>query len=383
MSQDLFGSFPFSESSSTVGIPGTIGASGGGGSSDHKVQINAADTTPDYLAPKLVAGAGISLAVQNPGANENILISATGAAEDHKVAVSATDTTPNYLAPKLVAGAGATVSTLNPGANEQVQIVAVGDHKVLVDPSDTSAGFLGNKIIAGAGISVAVAFPGSNEAVQISATGAEDHKVAVSATDTTPNFLSPKLVAGTNVTLTTLNPGANEQIQIAASGGAVAGPFGQQSYDYTTANSDSAITRNGSPGTDASGTRAWAYIPNATATMNRMRIAIRNTGGSLLRLSLYDATGNRIAETAQFAPVSQSILSVVLMVPVSVTGGVVYYMAYWCNDTTGNLTFPVITGRSVSTANPLLQRSDPNDTPVSIGAGLTNTDIRNWLMASE
>jgi hypothetical protein len=41
---------------------------------DHKVQVTAADTTPDYLFPKLAAGALIALAVLNPAANEDVEI---------------------------------------------------------------------------------------------------------------------------------------------------------------------------------------------------------------------------------------------------------------------------------------------------------------------
>ena len=45
---------------------------------------------------------------------------------DHKVAVTGADTTPNYLASKLVAGTNVTLTTLNPGANEQIQIDVTG-----------------------------------------------------------------------------------------------------------------------------------------------------------------------------------------------------------------------------------------------------------------
>ena len=48
----------------------------------------------------------------------------TAATSDHKVAVDGADTTPNFLSPKLAAGAGITLTVLNPGGNEQVQITA-------------------------------------------------------------------------------------------------------------------------------------------------------------------------------------------------------------------------------------------------------------------
>lgn len=102
----------------------------GGGSGfatgDHKVLVDGADTTPDFLSPKLAAGPGITLAVLNPGGDEQVEISATAVTEDHKVLVDGADTTPEFLAAKLAAGAGITLAILNPGANEQVQINATG-----------------------------------------------------------------------------------------------------------------------------------------------------------------------------------------------------------------------------------------------------------------
>jgi hypothetical protein len=93
---------------------------------DHKVAASATDTTPDYLSPKLAAGAGITLAVLNPGANEQVQITAAAVSEDHKVSASAADTTPDYLSPKLVAGAGITLAILGGGGNEQVEITGTG-----------------------------------------------------------------------------------------------------------------------------------------------------------------------------------------------------------------------------------------------------------------
>ena len=49
-----------------------------GGGDTYKVMTTAADTTPGYLSSKLIQGSGVTLTVQNPGANENILIDASG-----------------------------------------------------------------------------------------------------------------------------------------------------------------------------------------------------------------------------------------------------------------------------------------------------------------
>lgn len=74
--------------------------------------------------------------------------------EDWKVKVTAADTTPNFLFPKLAAGTNITLTVLNPGANEQVEIAAVGPFPVAAhapthrpatgtDPLATAAGPIG------------------------------------------------------------------------------------------------------------------------------------------------------------------------------------------------------------------------------------------------
>lgn len=53
-------------------------------SDTNKVSVSGNDTTPGYLSEKLQAGTNITLTIQNPGADENILISstATGGSSD-------------------------------------------------------------------------------------------------------------------------------------------------------------------------------------------------------------------------------------------------------------------------------------------------------------
>ena len=56
-----------------------LGSSGGSipiPVSDGKVKISSADTTADYLEPKIVAGPNVLITKQNTGANENLLIEA-------------------------------------------------------------------------------------------------------------------------------------------------------------------------------------------------------------------------------------------------------------------------------------------------------------------
>jgi len=86
---------------------------------DHKVAVTAVDPTPDFLAAKVTAGPGISLAVL-PG--QQLEITATAVSEDHKVQVTAADTTPGFLDAKIAAGTNVVKTVLFPAGNEQVEL---------------------------------------------------------------------------------------------------------------------------------------------------------------------------------------------------------------------------------------------------------------------
>jgi hypothetical protein len=77
---------------------------GGGGGADEKVKISAADTTPGFLTPKIIAGAGITLTTLFPGANEKLEIAATATAAGNDTILFGADaltatTTTRYLYP--------------------------------------------------------------------------------------------------------------------------------------------------------------------------------------------------------------------------------------------------------------------------------------------
>lgn len=86
-----------------------------------KTKVSTADTTPDFLFNEIVGGAGIGLAILNPGANEQLQISYAGIGGD-LVSVSAADTTPGYLNTKVAAGSNIVLTILNPGGNEQQEV---------------------------------------------------------------------------------------------------------------------------------------------------------------------------------------------------------------------------------------------------------------------
>ena len=144
-----------------------------------KVLVDGSDTTADFLNPKIAAGAGITLAVLNPGANEQLEITATAASEDHKVSVTAADTTPGFLASKLSPGTSVVLALLNPGANEVVEInvpsatptAHASTHlpNAVTDPLSTAAPATG--IGGGNAVGVANAFARSDHDHTIRETG--------------------------------------------------------------------------------------------------------------------------------------------------------------------------------------------------------------------
>lgn len=82
--------------SKLAGGAGGAGATGGGGTDD-KVRISAADTTNDYLNPKITVGDEFTKEIANPGANESLLLKFKGwiynAVRSFKVVLSAAEIT--------------------------------------------------------------------------------------------------------------------------------------------------------------------------------------------------------------------------------------------------------------------------------------------------
>ena len=159
--------------------------------------------------------------------------------------------------------------------------------------------------------------------------------------------------------------------------------YSQELYSYSLGEVESAITRTGVPGTDASGWRGFAFVAGRNFKASSMAVAIRNTGGNWLRLGLFDASGNLLEKSARFAPVSNTIVSAPLLSAVQLVGATGYYMAYWSDDSTGNLQFSCLSGRSTSNRSPLMQRNDGNENTGNISSAFAFTDLRPWMMVME
>jgi hypothetical protein len=127
--------------------------------------------------------------------------------------ISGDDTTLGYGESKIVAGAGITLTVLNPGGNEQLEIRGGTGSLSFLSLIDTPGSYVGNALLgmrvnAGQTAIEFTDFP-------IGPTGT----VKVSANDGTDRFLEDKLQAGPNITLTTVNEGGDEKVQIESSGG--------------------------------------------------------------------------------------------------------------------------------------------------------------------
>lgn len=143
------------------------------------------------------------------------------------------------------------------------------------------------------------------------------------------------------------------------------------------------ITKLSNP-LDASGWRAFAKVAGRNFLASRMAISIKNWGGTSIRLGLFDASGKLKARTAQFVGANGTVMVQPLEVSAQLMGSLPYYMGYWSNDTTGNLTFRCVSGRSISDESPLMQRNDLNENAVNLGAqNDMMTPLRPWLMVME
>jgi hypothetical protein len=225
----------------------------------------------------------------------------------------------------------------------------------------------------------------------IQKTGPGEHSINItrpgqlqaSINDRQPSTLINKLLAGSGISFTIDQPGDNERVRADISTTISGAPNGQQLY-YVALNEQAGFigTGGGVNSVPSNGSRGFLFISDRSYLITRMRIWLTQVSGQNMRLALYDLAGNRIAQTARFLPVV-GLNEVMLLAPVSLAGGAAFYMSYWVQDTAGNDRFLLVTGTSITSTSPLMQRSDPNEAPAAMGSGLTNTAARPWLMISE
>jgi hypothetical protein len=184
---------------------------GGGGASDHKVMIDGADATAGYLASKLVAGANVTLTINNVGGNETITI-ASAVFLDVMVKVDASDTTAGYLASKLTVDPSLLQTLFNPGGNEYISLSWPGV-KAISGGSGKYTDLL-SAFTAGQGIGITADLT-SGGFVKIASYGSThvDSSDALFLGD-----LASKIVAGTGIAITFIGSAISRQMQLSVSG---------------------------------------------------------------------------------------------------------------------------------------------------------------------
>lgn len=175
------------------------------------ITVNSSDTTPGYLAGKVVAGGGVTLTILNPGGNEQLQID-TLVGTPGKAGISAADTTIDFLNPKITVGAGLSKTIVNPGANESLNIVNTGLGLVTITGADTTPSVLNSKITVGPGLAKSTTNPGANEVLNI--TNAASSSIAASAIDWSLSNTFFKTL-GANTTFTFSNATDSQTIIVA------------------------------------------------------------------------------------------------------------------------------------------------------------------------
>ena len=159
--------------------------------------------------------------------------------------------------------------------------------------------------------------------------------------------------------------------------------YSEELFGYALAEYEGAIVKQSNP-SDASGWRAFAKVAGRNFKASRMAVSILNWGGSAMRLGLFKENGDLLTRSARFVGTNDTVFAVDLLSPVQLYGSAPFYLGYWSNDTTANLTLRCVSGRSTSGRSPLMQRNDLNEDAGNLGGGNDMfTPYRPWLMVME
>lgn len=206
----------------------------------------------------------------------------------------------------------------------------------------------------------------------------------ISSTDTVSAEMVHKIVDSNGAELSQVTNGTyGKALQIPTT--IIAGtPNAQQLFDYSLSEGDPhTIAQDGSASGNCSGNRGFAFVAASSRTMTKGRMMITQPGGSWMRMGIYNSNGVLLAKSNRVA-VASGMIWFPFTSPVTLVGGNVYYLAYWCDDTTGNLKFPCVAGRATYNFNPLPQLYDiNNEMPNNLGTSGTATQYRPWALISE
>lgn len=209
-----------------------------------------------------------------------------------------------------------------------------------------------------------------------------DDQVMASASDTTASYLQNKLVNSLGAEFGTMAHEGGQALVIPTAD--IAGtPNGQQLFDYSIYEVKSTIAQDGSGSGNSSGNRGFAFIAMGSRTISKGRIFIAQAGGTFIRMGIYDSNGALLTKSDRIAVVP-GLLWCPFLSAVALVGGERYYMAYWTDDTTGNIRFGCLQNRNTESDAPQAQLFDTNnEMPVNLGTSGQRTHLRPWMMISE
>lgn len=193
-----------------------------GGVSSGQVGVTASDSTFDFLNNKVAVDSSMSKATLNPGANEQLQLSATPPLGNVTPGNNTQSGTFQFSGPALLrvdSQMRVPASTTAPAVDNELKIDTNGDGTLITHAQLT---------FQTGGIDIYVPVPlglptADRQVVRYDVAGQQyiwdrPATVCVSAVDTTCNFLASKLVAGTNITLTPSGAG-NETLTISSTAG--------------------------------------------------------------------------------------------------------------------------------------------------------------------
>lgn len=216
-------------------------------------------------------------------------------------------------------------------------------------------------------------------------------KFRIGSTDTVSAELEHKIVDSNGTELSKATNGSHGQALVIPTTQIAGTPNGQELFNYSLYESKNAIAQDGTSAGNNYGNRGFAMIALSSRRFRTARMMVSQTGGQYMRMAVYADDFTLIAKSPRVL-VYGGIMSFDLNLNSSdqavdgafLIGGNRYYLAYWTDDTTGNLKFACLGGRNTESDSPQAQLFDTNnEMPVILGTSGTRTGYRPWMAIYE
>lgn len=216
-------------------------------------------------------------------------------------------------------------------------------------------------------------------------------KFRIGQSDTVPAELEHKIVDSNGNELSKATHGSHGQALVIPTTQIAGTPNGQELFNYSLYESKNTIAQDGTSAGNNYGNRAFAMIALSSRRFRKARMMVSQTGGQYMRMAVYADDFTLIAKSPRVL-VYGGIMSFDLTLDSNnqavdgafLTGGNRYYLAYWTDDTTGNLKFACLGGRNTESDSPQAQLFDTNnEMPATLGTSGTRTGYRPWMAIYE